>query len=110
MPAFPPMEKRFASSPFTSGITSGQSGSMRKALLLSITIAPRSTAAGPNFLDMDPPALKSAMSTSLKESAVSSSTTYSLPSKSTFWPADLCVGGGAVADPSVARAPAPPSF
>ena len=62
------------SSGFTSGTTSGTSGSIRKVLELSITIAPRLTASGANVLEMEPPANK-AISIFSKESAEASSTT-----------------------------------
>ena len=51
---------------------------MRKADELSITIAPAASAAGANSRLRVAPALKKAMSTPLKESAVSSSTLYGL--------------------------------
>ena len=66
------------SSGLTSGTTSGTSGSIRNALELSITIAPRFAASGAKVLDMEPPA-KSAISTSSKDSGFASSTTYVLP-------------------------------
>lgn len=72
----------------TSGITNGTFSSIRKAELLSTTIVPRSTAIGPNFLLMDPPALNRAMSTPLKLSSVNSSTTYSLSSNVKRRPAE----------------------
>ena len=44
------------SSGFTSGTTRGTSGSIRNALELSITIAPRLAASGANVLEIEPPA------------------------------------------------------
>ena len=70
----------------TSGTTSGTSGSMRKALELSMTTAPALTAAGANCLLAAPPANR-AISTSLKDSSVVSSTVYSLPMNWIFLPA-----------------------
>ena len=61
------------SSGLTSGTTNGTSGSMRKALELSITIAPRLAASGANVLEIEPPANK-AISTPSKDSGVASST------------------------------------
>ena len=45
-----------------SGITSGTVGSMRNAEELSTTTAPAWAAMGANFFEIDPPALKNAMS------------------------------------------------
>lgn len=72
----------------TSGMTSGTSGTMRNALLLSTTVQPAAEAMGAYFLEMEPPAEKSAMSQPLKLSSVSSSTVYSTPSNVYFLPAD----------------------
>ena len=47
-------------SPLTSGTTSGQFGSMRQALLLSMTVIPALANSGAHFLDTSPPALNSA--------------------------------------------------
>ena len=58
-----------------SGMTSGTSGSMRKADELSTTTAPAFTAIGAYFREMLPPAENSAMSTPSKECSVSSSIT-----------------------------------
>ena len=66
------------SSGLTSGTTSGTSGSIRNALELSITIAPRFAASGAKVLDMEPPA-NNAISTSSKDSGFASSTIYVLP-------------------------------
>ena len=49
-----------------SGITSGTVGSMRNAEELSTTTAPACAAIGANFFEIDPPALKNAMSISAK--------------------------------------------
>lgn len=46
-------------------------------------------ARGPNFFEIDPPALKSAISTPLKLPSVSSSTVSVSPSHSIVLPADL---------------------
>ncbi len=53
------------------------------------TVQPASAASGANRFDMDPPALKSAMSTPLKLRSVSSSTVCCSPSQSMVLPADL---------------------
>ena len=74
---------------FTSGITNGTPSVMRNALELSTTKHPFSTAIGPNFLEMDPPAEKSAMSMLSNELSVNSSVVYVSPSNSTFFPALL---------------------
>ena len=66
------------SSGLTSGTTSGTSGSIRNALELSITIAPRLAASGANVLEIEPPANK-AISIPSKDSGLASSTTYVLP-------------------------------
>lgn len=86
---------------FTSGITSGTSGTIRNAELLSTTIDPRSTASGPSSLLIDPPALNRAMSIPSKLSGRSSSTVYSRSSNVRRGPAaseqaDVPVGEVAV--------------
>jgi hypothetical protein len=53
------------------------------------TVQPASAASGAYRFDMDPPALKSAMSTPLKLPSVSSSTVCCSPSQSMVLPADL---------------------
>src|SRR5690554_4705841 len=58
---------------FTSGMTRGMPSFMRKALVLSTTTAPALTALGANSLEIDLPAEKKAIWTSLKLSWVSSS-------------------------------------
>ena len=75
------------SSGLISGITSGTSGSMRKVEELSMTTAPRFAASGARVLLMLPPA-KRAMSIFSKDSGFASSTVYSFPFTSTFFPAD----------------------
>ena len=82
----PPSLYSAIASGFTSGITSGTSGSMRNAEELSTTKQPFAAARGPNFLLMEPPAEKSAMSTPSKESSVSSSMTYVSPSNANRLP------------------------
>ena len=69
-----------------SGTTSGTPSVMRKAEELSTTTAPAAEAAGAKRLDWSPPAEKSAMSTPRKESSVSSSVVYSMPSNVYFRP------------------------
>ena len=54
--------------------TSGTPSSMRNAEELSTTTAPAATACGANSREIPPPALKSAISTPVKESGVSSFT------------------------------------
>ena len=73
---------------FTSGITSGTFGSIRKADELSITTAPALTAIGANLREMLPPAENSAMSTPSKERSFNSSMTIRIPRKSSVLPAD----------------------
>ena len=77
-----------AASAFTSGTTSGTSGSMRKALDLSTTTQPRATASGANARDVEPPAEKSARSKPSSASGVSSRTSSSDPANGTRVPAD----------------------
>ena len=62
------------SSGFTSGTTKGTSGSIRNALELSMTMAPRFAASGANVLEIDPPANR-AISTPSNDSGFASSTT-----------------------------------
>ena len=61
----------------TSGTTRGTDGSIRKADELSTTTAPAAMAAAAYCLEREPPALKKAISMSLKLDSVSSSTTMS---------------------------------
>ena len=61
---------------------------MRKAEELSTTTAPAFTAAGANSRLREAPALNRAMSMPLKLSVVICSTTYSLPLKVIFLPAE----------------------
>ena len=63
-----------AASGLTSGTTRGTWGSIRKALELSITTAPASTAFFAHTFDVDPPADASTKSTFLNESFVTAST------------------------------------
>lgn len=63
----------FISSALTSGTTNGTVGSILKALLLSTTIQPLDTAIGAYFLEVSPPAEKTAKSNlSSKEFSVNS--------------------------------------
>ena len=78
-----------ASLGLTSGTTSGISGSILKALLLSITTAPLSAAYVANSFDLEAPAEKSAISIFLKESFDSSFTSNCSFLNSIFFPADL---------------------
>src|SRR5437868_7563905 len=71
-----------------SGITSGTSGSIRKAEELSTTTAPDLTAIGAYFFEMLPPAENSAISTPWKAWGVSSSTRIRSPRKSMVLPAE----------------------
>ena len=64
---------------FTSGTTSGTSGSIRQALEVSIQTAPAPAADGQNSRDPLPPEAKKAISTPSKESCLSSSTITGLP-------------------------------
>ena len=67
----------------TSGIVSGTSGSMRKALELSMHTVPFAAASGMNDLDTEAPALTSATSTPRRRSRDSSRTSYGPPRKDT---------------------------
>ena len=60
--------------------TSGTAGSIRHAVELSMTVAPRLAASGASALDVSPPALNSAMSTPSNASGVASPTSCSTPS------------------------------
>ena len=71
---------------FTSGTTSGQSGSMRKALELSITTAPAFAACGANSRDTVAPGEKRAISTPANESGLRRRTVSSSPRNSTCCP------------------------
>ena len=62
--------------------------SIRNALVLSITIAPRFTASGANCFETVPPALNNAISTPSKLSGVASCTVNSSPLNTSFLPAD----------------------
>src|SRR5690606_12688566 len=73
---------------FTSGTTKGTSGSIRNALVLSITTAPLLTASGASFLDTDPPAEKNAISIPSKLSGLASCTVYVVPWNSISVPAE----------------------
>ena len=81
MPPFPAFIP-FIAPGLISGITRGTPSVMRKAEELSTTVAPAADAKGANFFEFDPPAEKRAMSTSPKESSVSSSTVRVAPSQS----------------------------
>ena len=74
---------------FTSGTTSGTSGSIRQALEVSMQTAPAMTADGQNSLEPLPPAARSAISTPSKESCFSSPTTTGFPLNSSTCPALL---------------------
>ena len=66
------------SSGFTWLTTSGTAGSMRQALELSMTVAPRRAASGASTRDVSPPAENSAISTPSKASGVASWTVWSV--------------------------------
>ena len=68
-----------SASSLTSGTTSGTCGSMRKALELSITTAPDSTAAAANWRERVAPAEKSAIWMSSNASCDSRLTTRGRP-------------------------------
>ncbi len=76
------------SSALISGTTSGTSGSMRKAWLLSTTTAPRLTASGSSSFAMSSPAAPSTMSQPSKASGQASSITICSPRNSTVLPAE----------------------
>src|SRR5690606_979376 len=78
---------RSAASGLTSGTTRGTSGSRRKALVLSMTTAPASTAARTHCRLTEPPALKKATSTPRKASSDTACTTTSSSPKRTVLPA-----------------------
>ena len=88
-PFFLPSLYSAIASGFTSGITNGMPSVIRNADELSTTKQPLLAAMGPNFLEMEPPAEKRAISTPSKECSVSSSITYDSPSNTTSLPADL---------------------
>src|SRR3954467_10046483 len=71
-----------------SGMTSGTSGSIRKAEELSTTTAPDFTAIGAYFFEMPLPAENSAMSTPWKECGFNSSIMTPSPRKLMVWPAE----------------------
>ena len=75
-----------ALSGFISGTTKGTSGSILKALLLSITTVPDSTACGIYTLLLSRPAEKNAKSTPLKDFDVNCSTGIFSPLYSSFFP------------------------
>src|SRR5690606_30231073 len=77
-----------ASHGFISGTTSGTSGSILQAELLSMTTAPDPTATGAHFFEVDPPAENNAMSIFLKDSSDTASTVISVPLKTILLPAD----------------------
>src|SRR5205809_7658054 len=72
---------------FTSGTTSGQSGSIRHADELSITMAPARAAIGANSRLTDAGVLLSTICTPANASARIGSTAYVLPLNSTVLPA-----------------------
>src|SRR5438445_3802254 len=74
-------------SAFTSGTTSGQSGSIRQADELSTTIAPAFAAIGENSLLTDDGVLLSTIWTPANASGRIGSTVYRLPANSTVLPA-----------------------
>src|SRR4030042_425312 len=69
---------------FTSGTTKGTCGSIRKALVLSMTTQPAFPAMGANFSLTEPPAEKRPISTPEKEFSFNTSTVYDLPLNSNF--------------------------
>src|SRR5258706_4035850 len=69
-----------------SGMTRGTPGSIRNAEELSTTTAPARAAMGANFLEMEPPALKKAISTPWKLFSVSTWTVTFLPLNVIFFP------------------------
>jgi len=84
-----PRGRLSASSALHSGTTRGTSSSMRNALELSIITAPCLVMSAANSFDVPAPAEVKAMSMSLKSSLCCSSfTSYSLPLKVYFVPAD----------------------
>ncbi len=72
----------------TSGTTSGTSGSIRKALVLSTHTAPRLTASGSNLLETAPPAEAKTRSTPSNTSGVASSIVIACPLKLSCLPAE----------------------
>ena len=74
--------------PFTSGTTSGTSGSMRNAALLSTTRQPFDAAMGPHCRATDEPAENSASRAPSKTSGDAASRRTSTPRKRTVPPAD----------------------
>src|SRR5687767_15853481 len=82
-----PLRMLCSSSAFTSGTTSGQSGSIRHADELSTTIAPAFAAIGENSLLTDDGVLDSTICTPTNASGRIGSTGYGLPANSTVLPA-----------------------
>src|SRR5262245_19521973 len=78
-----------SSSAFTSGTTSGQSGSIRHADELSTTIAPAFAAIGEYSLLTDDGVLESTIFTPANASGRIGSTGYGFPRNSTVLPADF---------------------
>ena len=83
-----PFGGRSASSGLTSLTTSGTSGSIRQAEELSITIAPAATTFGAAAREAVFPLENRATSRPEKSAVSVSSTTTSVPAKSSFRPAD----------------------
>src|SRR5437588_3104836 len=82
-----PLGIRFRASAFTSGTTSGTSGSMRQALELSMTMAPALAAIGLYSRLMEAGVLDRTISTPANASGRIGSTLYDLPWKSIALPA-----------------------
>ena len=76
------------SSGLTCETTSGIVGSIRQADELSMTVAPRATAAGASSFEMSAPAENRAMSTPSKASGTASAISSVRPSTDTVRPAD----------------------
>ena len=77
-----------AASGFTSGTTNGTSGSIRKALELSITTAPARAATGAHWRDTEPPAEASTTSTPSKAEASTGRIASDVPCQAMLWPAE----------------------
>jgi hypothetical protein len=83
-----PLGQHVERSGLTSDTTSGTSGSLRQAELLSITTAAGGRRAGASFFEVEPPAEKNTTSSPAKSAVSASSTTISRPSNTIVEPAE----------------------
>ena len=99
-----PRRMRPSASGFTSGTTSGTSGSMRNWLVLSITMHPASAARGAWMAETAAPGLNRPMSQPAKSNRSSACTlsTRLVPNE-TSWPTDLPEARAAMSDTGKSR-------